>query len=146
VIKNCIFDKWQKFRRINNLVSTNHKGFFTITWVSICIVSQSIWVEIVQYFNNSIIKIHGNKYELTYVIKGKTYKMLVKVKKGPRNILFVLDENGVDVSHIMFPYLGPEENFHNQIYTPRFFNKKKLVFELYNGTEKTFEIDDNIIL
>jgi len=109
-------------------------------------VAQALWINIIQYLNSTILPIKGGRYKVTYVIKGKTYKMIVKPKRGPRKVLIVSDENQEDVSYLIFPYLGPEENFHGEIYTPKFFEKSELIFELSNGTEKIFRANDEIML
>jgi hypothetical protein len=109
-------------------------------------VIQSLWISIIQYFNNTIVQLDANKYLVTYIIKGNTYKIIVKNKRGPRNVLLVSDETETDISDLIFPYLGPEENFHCQVYTPNFFGKKELIFELSNGCEKIFKTNENIVL
>ena len=138
IVKNTAVVKWKKFRHLNRLVSTNYKGFFTILWISTCMIMKALWISILQYLNSTIIQIDKKTYKVTYVIKGETYKMIVKPHRGPRKILLVSDEKQEDLSDIIFPYLGPEENFHGKKYTPKFFEKKELIFELSNGTEKIF--------
>jgi len=146
IVRNTIVTKYRKFRSLNRLVATNYKGFFMILWVSICLIAKALWINIWQYFNSTIIQLETNKYEVTYIIKGKTYKMIVKPKRGPRRVLIVSDENQEDVSDKIFPYLGPEENFHGEIYTPAFFKTKELIFELSNGSEQIFKENNQIIL
>jgi len=146
IVRDTVVMKWKNFRKINKLVATNYKGVFTIIWISLCMVSQALWVSLIQYMNSTIIPIEGGKYKVTYVIKGKTYKMIVKPTRGPRKVLLVSDAKQEDVSYQIFPYLGPEENFHGEIYTPRFFEHEELIFEMSNGDEKIFKADDNIIL
>lgn len=108
-------------------------------------IAQALWVSMIQYLNSTIVQIDRNSYRVTYIIKGKTYKMIVNPIRGPRKVLLVSDETHTDVSHIVFPYLGPEDNFHWKIYTPKFFERKELIFELSNGTEKIFREDDKIV-
>ena len=146
IVKHTVSVKWKKFRKINKLVATNYKGVFTILWISLYMVSQALWINIIQYLNSTIIPIKNRKYKVTYVIKGKTYKMIVKPKRGPRKVILVYDEKQEDVSYLVFPYLGPEENFHGEIYTPTFFEREELVFELSDGSEKSFNGEDKIIL
>jgi hypothetical protein len=145
IVKNTSVIGWRKFRKINRLVSTNYKGFFKILWISFYMVTQALWVSMIQYLNSTIVQLDRSTYSVTYIIKGKTYMMIVKPTRGPRKVLLVSDEKQTDVSHIVFPYLGPEENFHREIYTPKFFNKKELIFEMSDGTEKIFLVDDKII-
>lgn len=135
-----------QFKRINNLVATNHKGRITILIVSIGMVLKMLWIYIIQYFNNSVCSIGNNKYVVTYVIKGKVYKLVVKVNRGPSKILYIYDENNENISRLVQPYLGPEEDFHKCLFSPSFFNKKRLQFELFDGTCFEFSENDNISL
>jgi hypothetical protein len=144
IVKKASVLGWSKFIKINKLVSTNYKGCFNILWISLYMVSQALWISMIQYLNSTIIQIDRNTYRVTYVIKGKTYMMIVRPNRGPSKVLLVSDENQIDVSHIVFPYIGPNENFNGEIYTPKFFNKKELIFELSNGQEKCYSEHDLI--
>ena len=146
IVKHNTIVGWNKFRKINRLVSTNHKGCFKILWISLYMIFQALWINIIQYLNNTVEYLGGNRYLITYIIKGKTYKIIINLKRGPRGILLVSDENEKDVSDLIFPYLGPNENFHGQLYTPNFFDRKELIFELSNGSEKIFRNDEKIFL
>lgn len=146
IVKNTSVMGWKKFRKINSLVSTNYKGCFNIIRISFYMVGQALWLNIMQYINKSIVQVDRHTYSVTYVIKGNTYTMIIKPNRGPRKVLLVSDETHTDVSNIIFPYLGPNENFHGGSYTPNFFNKSELVFELSDGTEKTFFSEDIMII
>jgi hypothetical protein len=146
IVKNNTVTNYRKFRKLNKLVATNYKGVFTICWVSICMIIKALWINIWQYLNSTIVELDGYVYKVTYIIKGKTYKMIVRPKRGPRKVLLISDEKQEDVCDEIFPYLGPEENFHGEIYTPSYFNKEELIFELSNGSEQIFKKDDQIIL
>ena len=87
----------------------------------------------------------GN-YLVSYVIDQTVYKMFVKKKKGPKKVLLIHDDQQSDVSELIFPYLGPNDNFHGIKYTPKFFNKKELIFEFSNGDERIFRNTDEICL
>jgi hypothetical protein len=145
-IENKVTEKYRNFRRINRLVANNHTGFFNILYISMCIVFKALWIKCFQYMNNTVTHIEGNTYKITYVIKGQTYIMNVILTRGPKKVLLVCDEAQNDMSDIVFPYLGPEENWHKDIYTPKFFSRDKLVFELSNGEEHVFNHNDKIIL
>lgn len=144
IVKSNVIVKWKKFRKINKLVATNYKGFFNIVWISLCMVAQALWISFIQYMNSSV-QMKDGKYIVNYVIKGKTYKMVVKPVRGPRKVILVYNGNQEDVSDLIFQYLGPEENFHGKKYTPGFFEMDELVFELSDGTEKVFNKDDDIV-
>ena len=144
IVKNRSVIALQKFRKINRLVSTNNKGCLKILWISFYMIFQALYMSLSQYLNNTIKPLGENRYLVSYIIKGNTYKMIVKLKKGPRSILLVSDEKQNDVSDLILPYLGPDDNFHGYHYTPGFFGKDELVFELSNGTEKIFRSDEHI--
>ena len=145
-VKNIIQIKYHKFRRLNKFVSSNYKGCVNILCISLCMIIQALWITLWQHLNNSVVKLKNNKYEVSYVIKGIKYKMIVQPKRGPRKILMVVDNEQSDVSDIIFPYLGPEEDFHGKLYTPKVFNKEELIFELSNGDEKIFGKDEVILI
>jgi hypothetical protein len=146
IVKNNLQIKYNKFRRLNKLVSTNYKGCFKILYISLCMIITALKISLWQKCNGLVVQsITKSTYNVSYVIKGITYTMIIKPNRGPRKILMVLDETHTDVSDFMFPYIGPSENFNGQIYTPIMLSKNKLIFILDNGTEIVFEKNDKII-
>lgn len=145
-IKNFYDKMAPKYKKLNNMVSTEYKGFFNILFISLQMICKVLYLNIIQYLNNSIIKLNNNKYEINYVINGKIYKFITKIKRGPKNVLLIYDENQNDVSDDILPYLGPAEDFHNIEYTPSYFNKNELFFELSCGNVKRYEKDKIIVL
>jgi len=146
IVKNNCQLKLEKWRQLNRLVATEYNGYFTILWISICMITKGIWINILQYCNNSITKINKKTYELTYILNGKLYKIIIENKPGPRKVLLVSDETQTDISHLVTPYLGPKEDFHGNTITPKFFNKKELIFDLSNGKELIFKENDKIVV
>ena len=144
IIRNNYQSKLEKWSKLNQLVSTKYQGYFTILRISLYMILKALWINILQYCNNTVVKLDKNTYEISYVINGKLYKILIKSKKGPRKVLLVSDETQTDISDLVVPYLGPEENFHGLEITPKFFKKKEIIFELSNGLEKIFKEDDKI--
>ena len=83
--------------------------------------------------NNSIIKLDKNTYILSYILHDNEYKMVIKIARGPSPILSIKNEDNKDLTDIILPYLGPKNDWHNNKFTPKFFNCKSLSFELSNG-------------
>lgn len=144
IVKNKLIVNWRRFKKVNKLVSTNYKGFFTVLYISFSMILKAMWINFLQYINNNVKKIDKNTYEITYTIKGHEYKIIVKPKRGPKKTLLVSDENQEDISYLIFPYLGPKENFHSTEFTPEFFNRKELIFQLSDGSEKVFTTNQTI--
>jgi hypothetical protein len=146
IIKYNVVKKYNDFRKINRLVSTNYKGFLRILWVTLCLIMKMLWLNFLQKINKSVIKLDKNSYLITYAIKGKIYKMVVKPKRGPRDILLVYNEKYEDISDKIVPYLGPEENWHGSVFKPENFGLNELTFELSNGKQNIFGKNQDIIL
>jgi hypothetical protein len=143
---DSVTTKYIEFKRLNKLVETQHKGRVKILIVSIQIVMKTYYLSTLQYLNNSVVKIGRNKYEVSYSINGRLYKMFVVQRKGPFPILQVNNHNNEDVTEYILPYLGPNHDWHLNRVRPDTFGHKSLVFRLSNGDEVIFEEHEHIEL
>ena len=138
ILSEYMIMKKNKLKRLYNLVSTRHTSKFIIVLISIQMLYQSCYQSLVQYLDNSITKIDKNKYELKYIINGKLYKKIITPTRGPSPIICITNENDDDITEIILPYIGPNNDFHNEKFYPNFFGFKKLNFEMSDGTNKSF--------
>lgn len=100
---------------------------------------KALYISFIQYLNNSVKKLDKNIYEVTYVINGRLYKLIIIPTRGPAPILQISDERGEDMTDKILPYMGPQYNWHgNKYLTPGFFNCRELNFELADGTEYSY--------
>lgn len=137
---HAIESRYRRFRRLNSLVATQYNTVGMILWISLKLLWKALVVQFFQLLNHNLKRIDKNTYELSYVVNGKLYKMIVKPKRGPRNIIQVTDDEDNDVTDEIHAYLGPCENFHGEReVTPHFFNKDKLVFYFASGDEVVIE-------
>lgn len=146
IITNTIIPKYRGFKRLSNVLEGRYTGFFTMLWITICMILKASYISLLQYINSTIRQIDRKTYEITYVVKGKTFKMIVKPKRGPSDVLLIYNEEDEDVGEVVMPYLGPEDNFHGHDYTPKFFRYKTLTFEMCNGNKLTFLENETINL
>ena len=51
-------------------------------------------------------------YRVRYLLNDRVYTILIKKKRGPPRILYVMDDRGEDVTETVLGYLGPNEDFH----------------------------------
>lgn len=137
IVKNELIVKYNKWIRINSLVSTSQKTKLAIITVSLKLIFQAIWISLLQYINKTVRKVSRNKYEISYVIEGKLYKLIVTVTRGPSPVLQVINNSNEDVTNKIMPYIGPDYNWHNCQFTPDFFNCDSLSFELADSSEYT---------
>ena len=144
VIKNVVMKKFKKFKKLNSLVATSETENFKIIYVSLKLIAKASYISFIQYMNNSVTPIQGGKsYEITYVINGKMYKLIVTPTRGPAPIMQISNDNGEDVTDIVLPYMGPQYDWHYREFAPKFFGYKSLTFELADGSEQTYEDSDS---
>ncbi|MHA2038438.1 MAG: hypothetical protein ACW98X_18550 [Promethearchaeota archaeon] len=98
-------------------------------------LASTIYISLIQYFNNSVVKTSKNEYVVTYVVAGRMYKMVVKPDKGPTKILQISNDLSEDVTDMVLPYVGPNYDWHKICYKPEYFKCKSLTFSLSNGDE-----------
>jgi hypothetical protein len=128
----------RKWTRLTNLVSTTETNQFMIMLVSLKMVFQLVYLQLVQYLNSTVRVIDKNTSEVTYTISSKNYKLLVHPYRGPDLILQISDDTGSDVTDIVLPYMGPNYDWHKQPLDPSFFNNTAfLTFEMADGSEQT---------
>jgi len=137
-LKNELIDTYQNWKSLNRLVASDPNTRF-VYLESIKIVFSAKYLKFTQYINNSSQKIDKKTYLVTYYIEGKQYKMIIKPKKGPNPLLRILDENELDITQEILPYMGPNFNWHNHHVSPDFFNKKSISFEYINQNKLTFK-------
>jgi len=147
IIKNEVTERYGRWKSLNDLVRTNEKhqnNTCVVIYISCKMIAQAMYLSLVQYMNNSVKKLDKNVYEVSYQIKGKSYKMIVTPDKGPAKILQISNDSEIDVTNRVLPYLGPNYNWHGTKLTPKFFGYTSLTFELYDGGEKTFTDDCHV--
>jgi hypothetical protein len=120
------------------------KTCLKISYIGIKTIFTYFYISFLQYVNSTVKQIGKNTYEITYIINGNTYKMIVSPLKGPSPVLQIIDHNLNDVTDEILPYLGPERNWHGKPISLDFFNKESLTFEMADGTSKIFTLDKHL--
>ena len=138
------YSLWNKWKKLNSLVSYRTNNPLLIYWYSIQLIFQTLWLYILQYTNTSLKQCGKNKYEISYTINGKIYKIISKKQRGPSPILQISNELDVDVTQDILPFLGPGYDWHCNTFTPFDFGYNSLIFEMHNGNGYTFSCNDEI--
>jgi hypothetical protein len=144
IVYNQLKMKYRKWNSLNKLVSTRNENYICVIYYSFKLLCQALYITLIQWLNNYIVKQDKNNYLMTYTINGKLYKNLIKVKRGPSPVLQISSENMEDVTNILLSYLGPSYNWHGNEYTPKLLGYKTLVFECADCNEKIYNDDDVI--
>jgi hypothetical protein len=146
IIYNSIDRKYRKWKKLNRLISSQHKTTFSVYSVSLEMVLKTLYISFLQYMNTSVTKLDKNTYEIDYVVGGKLYRMIAIPKKGPCPILQIRDEYDNDITNRILPYYGPNYDWYSISFIPQFFKCKIMVFAMQDGQEKIFNEHDYIIL
>lgn len=146
IVKEKVCEKWRKFRQLNKLVEVKYKTIGMVIWVSVQLIAKMYWTNFLQWANNTIRYKDKRTIEITYVIRGRCYTMVVKPHRGPSSVLLVTDQDHEDVSDEVLPFLGVSEDWHRKNFTPNYWGKESLTFEMSMGEPKTFQKDEIIDL
>jgi hypothetical protein len=146
IAKEVVITKYRRFRELNKLVQTRYQTIGMILWVSLNMVAKMYWLNFLHWANNSIEHIDHKTVIVSYVINGKLYRMVERTKRGPTNVLLVIDQDSNDVSDTILPFMGPNQDWHGREFIPSFWGKQSLTFELASGEQKTFTTDEIIKL
>lgn len=142
IIYNTIEYKYSRWKQLNTLVSAKHGKKYMIILVSIAMILKMLYLNFIQYLNNSVKKIGKNMYEVSYVVNGKFYKMIVSPTRGPAQILQVTDQDNNDVTDDILSYVGPRYDWHNTKFSPNFWGYTSLTFQMHDGNEVFINKDD----
>jgi len=150
-------DNFEKFKELNSFLShTKHTGKCKALMSSCNVVMKTVWLNIVHKFMNNIEHIDKNTVAISYVLDGVLYKVVTRRRRGPPMVMMVLtsettggsdtDGDVIEVSSEIIPYMGPERNWHLRKFTPVFWGKENLTFEMTSGESRTFKRDEEIVL
>lgn len=98
------------------------------------------------YIPSSLSKLNRYTYQLSYYHQGNQYHILIPIKRGPRKVIRITNEEQVDVTDEIRSYLGPNEDFHGFKANPTLLKHQKLSFHTTDGEVLHFELDDTILL
>jgi len=143
-LKETVLTYYGRWRSLTDLVATTEESNLRIISVSVKMVVQTWYITLLQYMNTAIRKVDRKTYEVSYVIDGRMYKMLVVPKRGPAPVLQISDDESNDVTEQILPYMGPQYDWHGHKFTPQFFGHESLTFELMDGSEHTYGEDSHI--
>lgn len=133
IVYNYLNDNYSRWQRLTQLVATRESNIVRIYMISMQMVMSNLYLSLIQYMNNSVKKINSNTYEVSYIVNGHKYKMLVPHKRGCQYVSRISNENGDDVTDIIRPYMGPKHDWHGNIYKPVDFGSAELIFEFVDG-------------
>jgi len=144
--KNRVMSTYDDIKTLTSEVAVIHKSTGAIICNTLDVLRKKLWFDFLQRINNSITRVDKNTSILTYTLDGRLYKTVLDHRKGPPLVLLVTDESGDDLTSEVVPFLGPKRDWHRRDFTPKFWNKELLEFELATGENKEFQNDEVIRL
>ena len=73
----------------------------------------------------------------------KTYKLPIKVRRGPSKIMDANNENQECILLELKEYLSPDGSLDNSLVTPKYLGYQKVIITTIDG-DKTFEENDPV--
>lgn len=138
VVGSEISFRYQRWRNLNELVSTQHRTAWSVFYHSLCLLCRVLYLSFLQYMNSTIVKLGRNKFLVTYVINGRPYTMVVEPMRGPSPVLQVISDEEEDVTNKVLPYLGPRYDWHGTVIDFfSTFGSADLTFNLSSGDSVT---------
>lgn len=139
---NIVHKNFIRLKKLNNfLISYDKKNnICKLLYIVFSIIFRSLYISFIQKINRNVKKLSSKKYEITTIIDGKIYKFFIKPKRGPSNILQIIDDNDNDVTDEIIPYI------HNIVINPEILGYSSLTFNLSNGDTLIYENNTDIIL
>ena len=138
VVGSQISLRYQRWRSLNNLVSTQHRTAWAVFYHSLCLLCRVLYLSFLQYMNSTVVKLGRNKFLVTYVISGKVYTMVVTPVRGPSPVIQVINDCEEDITTDVLPYLGPRYDWHGTaIKFDTTFGSENLTFNLASGNTFT---------
>ena len=144
------------FRLVPTLsdISTSVKHVYS-TIIEVCKVIRRngigtclVWTNqvITNQICNQLVEMHHKYYVIQYPYGVSWYKIIVPRHRGPCKIDTIVDSTGTDVKKDIMMYMGPSHNFHGTTITPTMMGYEQLTFTYLNGTVKTFENNDIVMI
>ena len=143
-ITNFVFEKYNQIIQIRDLVATTNNSIFSIYYNTFLLVIYTVHQMKIQNIQQSVKRINKKTYKVQYTVENKPYTMFVKVKRGPKKIWQIYDQNNVDITNDILPYFGPNSDWHGCKYiSPGLLGYEKIKFV---DCDLTKEFQDNQII
>ena len=139
-----IYNKYKQYKQINTVMNTVGISKRKVAVQFYNIMKTYICLKFFQYINKSVKRIGARSYELTYILDGKLYKLIIDPPLNMNPVIQVSTDEYDDVTDLIIPYMGPHYDWHGYVFCPRFFGHKSLTFELSDGNSLTFHNNEDI--
>ena len=138
--KVAMLNKLNEFRKQSNI------SIFSVLKLSVVsvytIIKTKLVMSIQTYMDGlNIIQRGRNIFEINLFIKGKFVKMMIRLKQGPSDVLFAMDEDLVDVTEKLVPYY----NYELLKVTPEILGMKELDLVMCNGESLKFRESEKVL-
>jgi hypothetical protein len=96
--------------------------------------------------HSSVTVVSKNLVMLPYMFRGKHYKILIPIARGPSRVRQVFNQIHRDVTDQVKEYMGPNEDFHGFNPSPSMMGYDELHITFSDAEDKSFMANDIIKL
>lgn len=130
----------RKWTRLKLFVMASEDNIFRVYYITSCMAMSIIYDQIRSMIAPLTDKSIGkNLFEINYELHNKQYKMIVRNKRGPCPISQITNENGIDITDHILPYMGPNYDWHGYKPSAGTFGYTELVIAYSNGDSETIK-------
>ena len=87
----------KKWKNLNSMMATKYDSQAMIKIMSFYMILKFFYLQITQSLCNNVVKLDKNTYEVSYVINGRLYKMIVRPERGPVEYVEILNERNENI-------------------------------------------------
>jgi len=120
-----LYFSYKTYSLIKSISTINNKSFIHnfYTAIKAYTISKCTGID----YEMNVEKISNLLYELSFTIEGKKCKLIIKIIRGPRKKYIIYDENKVNITSKILPYLNL--HFTPQNPTPKLLSHNKIILK-----------------
>jgi len=129
--------KWTRLKLFVMASETNiFRIYYLTSYMALSIIYDRLQSMILPVTEKTISK---NLFEISYSLHNKQYKMIVRNKRGPCPISQITNENGIDITDHILPYMGPNYDWHGYKPSAITFGHTEIVITYSNGESENIK-------
>jgi hypothetical protein len=146
-IITAIMLDWKKVHDLDAFLCDQGYTGIARYWMCLKMISKILYKQYVTNDDRALAtRISDDTYRLDFSIEGQRYILLIDINRDPSSIVLAYDGTGEDVTEMIQAYSGPDKNINNKKLTPSDMGFQRLAIVSSDGSEKTFEYDETVVL
>ena len=114
-VKDTVQTNYNRYKMLSVLCNGTGRSKSSLIFAAMKLMFNLMCCTFIQKLNNRLVAVDpSGKFVLTYVIKGRMYRMLIEPPKGPCPVLQIINDSEEDVTDIVRPFMGPKYDWYGE--------------------------------